>query len=187
MTNGKWQLSERTSLFFLKMEEDIPFVTANHYSLEHKQREQCQVQVERTKYPGGSKKKKKRRKKKGLEETWLTYENNYSWTDKQQNQMRGGTPAIVTGCCHLRIEPGGNIAVHTRLPCLLLSLPAFKGKNTVSPPTQFQLSLTKHFASHKKKEKKMKRKSMQRCVLGPVNTALQFLSAQSGGLQKMSM
>ena len=44
--------------FFLRMEEDTPFVTANHYSLEHKQGEQCQVRVERTKYPGGRKKKK---------------------------------------------------------------------------------------------------------------------------------
>lgn len=62
--------------FFLKMEGDISFVTANHYRLEHKQGEQCQVQAERTKYPRCREKR---------EETRLTYENNCSWTDKQQN------------------------------------------------------------------------------------------------------
>lgn len=63
--------------FFLRMEGDIPFVTANHPSLEHKQGKQCQVQTERTKYPGG--------RKIAPKETWLTYENNYSYTDKQQS------------------------------------------------------------------------------------------------------
>lgn len=41
---------------FLRIEGDAPFVTANHSSLEHKQGKLCQVQVERTKYPGGGKK-----------------------------------------------------------------------------------------------------------------------------------
>lgn len=45
--------------FSLKMEGDISFVTANHYRLEHKQGEQCQVQAERTKYPRCRKKEKK--------------------------------------------------------------------------------------------------------------------------------
>lgn len=80
--NEAWLMANDSCLrghhSFLRMEGDTSFVMANHYSLEHKQGEQCQVQVERTKYPGG-------RKKTALKETWLTYENNYSWTDKQQN------------------------------------------------------------------------------------------------------
>lgn len=65
MVNDSCLRGRHSFYFFSKMEEDIPFVTANHYSLEHKQREQCQVQVERTKYPGGSKKKKKEKEKEG--------------------------------------------------------------------------------------------------------------------------
>lgn len=42
---------------------------------------------------------------------------------------------IVTGSCHLRIEPPGNITVCTLLSCFLLSLPAFTRKHGF-PPTK---------------------------------------------------
>lgn len=48
------------------------------------------------------------------EETRLTYENNSSWTDKQQNP-----PVMV------RIEAGENRTVHTQLPCFLLTSASF--------------------------------------------------------------
>lgn len=150
MTNGKWQLSERPSLFFLRMEGDTPFVTANHYSFEHKQGEQCQVQVERTKYPEGRKKKKKKiaLKKHGSHMRTTTAELTSSRT-----QMQRGTPVLVTGSCHLRIEPGGNITVHTLpLPCFLLSLPAFTRKHGF-PPTEF-LHVSRNILLRKKKKKK---------------------------------
>lgn len=137
------------------MEGDTPFVTANHYSLEHKQGKQCQVQVERTKYPG--RQKKLHQKEHGSHMKTTTAELTSSRT-----QMQGGTPVIVTGSCHLRIEPGGNITVHTPLSCFLLSLPAFTRKHGF-PPTKF-LHIPQNILPVKKKNKKKKLKSVQRCV-----------------------
>lgn len=134
---------------FLRMEGDTPFVTANHYSLEHKQGKQCQVQVERTKYPGG--RKKLHQKKHGSHMKTTTAELTSSRT-----QMQRGTPVMVTGSCHLRIEPGGDITVHTLLSCFLLSLPAFTRKHGF-PPTKFL-----HVSQNILPVKKLK--SMQRCV-----------------------
>lgn len=73
-----------------------------------------------------------------------------------RTQMQRGTPVIVTGSCHLRIEPGGNITVHTPLSCFLLSLPAFTRKHGF-PPTKF-LHVSQNILPVKKKL------SMQRCV-----------------------
>lgn len=135
--------------FFWRMEGDTPFVTANHCSLEHKQGKQCQVQTERTKYPGG--------RKIAPKETWLTYENNYSYTDKQQSPDAEITPVIVTGSCHLRIEPGGNITVHTQLSCFC----SLCHKKTRFSSYQILAHLTKHIAC-KKKTKKLK--AIQECA-----------------------
>lgn len=63
--------------------------------------------------------------------------------------MQRGTPVIVTGSCHLRIEPGGNITVHTPLSCFLLSLPAFTRKHGF-PPTKF-LHVSQNILPVKKK------------------------------------
>lgn len=50
---------------------------------------------------------------------------------RSRSQMQGGTQMIVTGCCHLRIEPGGSITVHTPLSCFLLSLQTFTRKDQI--------------------------------------------------------
>lgn len=86
--------------------------------------------------------------------------------------MQGGTPVIVTGCCHLRIEPGGNITVRTWLlvSCSLCQLS--KGK-TWFRSYPILVSLTKHFAGKRRNRKK---KSMWRCVFWQVYTLFQFLS-----------
>lgn len=129
-----------------KMEGDVSFVTANHYRLEHKQGEQCQVRAEWTKYPRC---RGRRGEKSGLKETWLTYENSYSWTDKQQ------TPDAERNTSDgNRLLPceDWNTTVHTQLPCFLLTLPAFWGKTcflSSSPLRQILVRLAKHFATEK--------------------------------------
>lgn len=99
--------------FSLRMEGDISFVTANHYRLEHKQGEQCQVQAERTKYPRCRKKEKKHGSHMKTTPAELT---------SSRTQMRRGTPVMV------RIEAGENRTVHTQLPCFLLTSASFLRK-----------------------------------------------------------
>lgn len=62
-----------------------------------------------------------------------------------RTQMQRGKPLMVTGSCHLRIEPRGNITEHTSLNCfLLLTLTRKHGF-----PSSELLHTLKHFASKK--------------------------------------
>lgn len=93
-----------------------------------------------------------------LKETWLTYENNYSWTDKQQNpdaeRNTSDSNWLLPSENRTRRK---HYSAHAAL--LFSALFARVHKKTRFFSYQIPARLTKHFASKKKKLK-----SVQRCV-----------------------
>lgn len=80
-----------------------------------------------------------------------------------RTQIQRAKAVIVTGSCHLRIEPGGNITVHTPLACFLLPLPAFTRKHAF-PPTKFLHVSWNIFPLEKKNRKSMQRSVFFKCT-----------------------
>lgn len=140
---------------FLRMEEDTPFVIANHSSLEHKQGKQCQVQVERTKNLEG--RKKMHQKKHGSHMKTTTAE-----LISSRAQMQRGKPSDSNW-----LLPSENRTTrkHYSVHSALLFSALFTGihKKTWFSSYQNPACLTKHFASEKPK-------STQRRVLSTVHS-----------------
>ena len=91
-------------------------------------------------------------------------------------QMQRGKP-VIWRSCHLRIEPGGNITVHTPLACFLLPLPAFTRKHAF--PVTKLLHVLQNNVPGKKNEVRAKKCFCQ------VYTVFQFFPAQSNHLNSM--
>lgn len=96
-----------------------------------------------------------------------------------RTQIQRVTAVIVTGSCHLRIEPGGNITVHTPLACFLLPLPAFTRKHTF-PPTKFLHVSWNIFPLEKKKKNESPCKGV---FFSSVHTVPDFLCSVSSPLK----
>lgn len=148
---------------FLRMEEDTPFVIANHSSLEHKQGKQCQVQVERTKNLEG--RKKMHQKKHGSHMKTTTAE-----LISSRAQMQRGKPSDSNW-----LLPSENRTTrkHYSVHSALLFSALFTGihKKTWFSSYQNPACLTKHFASKKPK-------STQRRVFVNCTQCSSFLSVR---------
>lgn len=102
---------------------------------------------------GWKNKVSRRQKKTALRETWLTYENNYSWTDKTQNpdaeRNTSDSNCLLPSENRTRRK---HYSTHSA-PLFSALFASFQSK-TRFPFYQILVSLTKHFARITKKGKK---------------------------------